>query len=188
MQLIGDGITLRDLAVRDDGTAGANFLAVVVGPDFVDTQNWVISGISVAAMGATSSNIAVRTLSDCGGGSLHNVTAEASGGNVSNRGFDIQCGSGFISAMNVTGVATGTNSRGLFKAGSSMLTVTVSSFAGDSDSVDASGATGLFKVISSELDGSVGTNLGGPIVCVGNYDGSGAVLANGTFGSGGCVP
>ncbi len=40
------------------------------------------------------------------------------------------------------------------------------------------------KVISSELDGPVTDT----VICIGDYDETGAALANGTNGSGGCEP
>ena len=86
------------------------------------------------------------------------------------------CGMLFGTATASDGLA-----RGLLMAGPSTLTVRDSSFLGSTSSVGQS--SGTLKVISSELDGAVQ----GILICVGDYDGSGTALANGTFGSGGCV-
>ena len=75
-------------------------------------------------------------------------------------------------------MASDGNAFGLLKDLASSLTVRNSSFTGATNSVSRVGGT--LKVISSELDGP----LFGAVICVGDYDGAGVALANGTFGTG----
>jgi hypothetical protein len=68
----------------------------------------------------------------------------------------------------------------LVSSGGSSLTVKNSSLAGATAVLRSAGT---LRAISSELDGAVS----GAVICVGDYDETGAALADGTNGSGGCV-
>ena len=116
---------------------------------------------------------------------MTNVTATASGTGSENFGFALDCSAGSVTASNLTATASGgTKSFGLrIGSGSSTLTVRNSSFTGATNSVLQQ--LGTLKVISSELDGPVD----GDVICVGDYDGAGTALDNGTFGTGNaCLP
>lgn len=113
---------------------------------------------------------------------MTDVTATAGGNTSANRAMDLRCTAGSVTASNVTAKASDSNATGLVKlAANSNLTVRNSSFMGATLSISRVGGT--LKVISSELDGPVS----GTVFCVGDYNGAGTALANGTFGSGGCV-
>lgn len=181
VRLQGDGIALRGLAVVNEVSAGpvnSFSFAVVVGAGNVDTRDWRISNVTAEAMNSSIAGIGILAGSvDCGGGEMTDVTATASGGITINRGVQMSCTVGSVTGSNLTASA----SDSVVKTDESSLTLRNSSLSGASFSVFLTGGT--LKVISSELSGPVS----GDVICVGDYDGAGTALADGTFGSGGCI-
>jgi hypothetical protein len=187
VRLQGDDITLRDLTVIDDDSAGAgfHFVAVGIGAGSVATRNWRISNVTAEAMNGSALAVGIYARNvNCDGGEITDVTATGGGSGEVNQGVIIGCTAGSITASNLTATASDAilQALGLVKFGSSSLTVRNSSFAGPTGSVARS--EGTLKVISSELDGPVF----GAVICVGDYDETGAALADGFFNDsfGGC--
>jgi autotransporter-associated beta strand protein len=151
---------------------------VAIGAGLSNTRRWRMSEVSVRGTNAGASSFGILTREvDCDGGEMIKVVAQGDSGTSFNLGVSFNCSAGAVAGTNLR--ANG-GSTGLYKSGDSTLTVRNSSFTGFT-SVQRD--QGILRVISSEIDGS----LFGTVICVGDYNGTGAALANGTFGSGGCV-
>jgi hypothetical protein len=176
---LADDTALKDLTVSNDAMGGFVSYAIIIGVDSVNVRRWRLSNVTASALNSTDFDLAIIAFNgDCDGGVMHNVTAIASGGGDSDSyGIDIQCSLGSVVGTNIK--ASG-GSAGLIKMGASSLTVKNSALIG-SQAVNRTGGT--LRVISSELDGTVA----GTVICIGDYDETGAALADGTNGSGGCV-
>lgn len=172
---LSDGASLRQLSIVNDTTGGGGNNDVALR---VNGMNVRVSDVTTQQIGAPSFAVALFVdAGDCSDTSLTNVTSIASAGTNANRAMEIEfCGSEPIRGTNLRLVASDTTPIALLRFGGDVV-LRNSSFSATTS------VSGTVTVISSELDGAVS----GSVVCVGNYDGAGAALSNGTNGSGGCV-
>ena len=158
-------------------------VAVTIGVNLVETRNWVLDHVMAKGLNASNGALGIFAPSpNCDGGEMTDVTATASGSPV-NTGIEMHCGVGSVTASNLAATANdGILATGLVLTNVVSVTARNSSFAGATRSVHR--GSGTLKVISSELDGDVV----GAVICVGDYDETGAALEDGTFGVGnGCL-
>ncbi len=180
---LNSGSELRHLAVTNIGNidSGNQMFAVSAAG-----ENWHVGDVTLLTMdGPTvTTGLFTSTTSPCDGVTLTNVksTADADTGGV--RAFQLGCSSGVMNGYNLHGIAQGASLSGvgIIKFGDSdTVTVHSSSFKG---ARSARSLGGTLRIISSELDG---TASGTVLKCVAAYDQNGDPLADGTFGSGGCI-
>ena len=181
VQMEGADVLLRGVTVINDIASGTA-VGVEVGSNGIDTPDWRIRDVAVeASTGSSNQAIAIFLGNvDCGGGEIRDAQVTANSTSTA-RGLEVQC-SGPVTAVNLTAVADlGASGFGVVTFNPADLTVRNSAL--KATNITAYEINGSLRVYGSEIDGTVS----GTVVCVGNYDEAGAALANGTFGSGGCI-
>jgi hypothetical protein len=165
---LADETTVRDLTV----SSGESPIARPEGG-----SSWRLIGVDIVSGGIAG--LVVFT-GDCGDSELFDV-----GSSSAHRAFELGCTGGHVVATRLKAVSTGTlpGAAAIVTFGNGAVTVRDSSLSNPSGTSVTKNDAGLVRVISSELDGPVS----GTVVCVGGYDETGAALADGTFGSGGCI-
>jgi hypothetical protein len=157
---------------------------VTVGAGFVESRHWRIRDVTALGMNATQFSVGLAIFPvACGISTMKGVTAEAESlaGEVLGVRFD--CASGSVTGTDLRVSADGPTATGLLKLNPGVLIVRNSSFSATTAVGKGGGADATLKVVTSEIDGAVLNE----VICVGDYDETGAALADGTFGLGGCV-
>ncbi len=183
-----DDTSLSHLTVTNVAmTVNDVIVGIGIGTATVNARRWLISDVTANAGDSDSTAIAIYvkgdefgTPIDCDGGELINVTAN--GTEDAGQGLHVACNAGSVTGTKVKAIGDGS---GVVKGLSSTLTLRNSVISGGFNSMSV--FDGVLEVFSSEIDGTVNSEIGGTPVCVGDYDETGAALANGTFGAGGCV-
>ena len=189
--LAGDDTALAQLTVTNEEppeAVGATDIRAIFVAASGAARRWRLSDVGASAFNGSQTNAAVGGgPHDCDGGEMINVTATVSGGG-SNTGFGFICGfASVVSGTNLRATVSGDDAVALHVDqfnGSTFVAVRNSAFKGETFSAQVLGPLeGRLKVVSSEIDGAVD----GLVICVGDYDETGAALADGTNGSGGCM-